>query len=130
MDITLDTSHRQVFRTCGVRVAYLFGSAASGATHAGSDVDVAVLAHHRLRRDERRMLQTALAEACQKPVGAVDLADLRTANPLLGFLAVTEGVKIFGSADADDDAFRRAVSAHLDAQPLYDLDHAYAHAAA
>lgn len=129
MDITLDTSHRQVFRACGICVAYLFGSAASGATHPESDVDVAILAHHRLRHDERRMLRAALADACQKPVSAIDLADLRTANPLLGFLAVTEGMKIFGSADADDNAFRRAVSAHLDAQPLYDLDHAYAHAA-
>ena len=56
-----------------VQAAWVFGSVAAGAAHAGSDVDVAVLAEQPLTADETRALIEALAQATGRPVDVVDL---------------------------------------------------------
>lgn len=63
-----------------IRLAYLFGSVASGDEHPGSDVDVAVLALPPMSLAERERLRSALAGAAGRPV---DLVALDEAPPLL-----------------------------------------------
>lgn len=65
-----------------VELAMLFGSMASGRTHAGSDIDVAVLCTSPLTAQRKMALIAELAQATGRPI---DLIDLRTAGePLLG----------------------------------------------
>lgn len=60
-----------------IRLAILFGSQASGKTHAGSDADVAVALDGEMSPSRRGELSARLSEAlgCE-----VDVADLRTAQ--------------------------------------------------
>lgn len=56
-----------------VRAAWVFGSVAAGTAHAGSDVDVTVLAEQPLTAGETRALIEALAQTTGRPVDVVDL---------------------------------------------------------
>ena len=80
-----------------VELAMLFGSMASGRTHAGSDIDVAVLCTSPLTAQRKMALIAELAQATGRPI---DLIDLRTAGePLLGQI-LQHGKRLFGSDEA------------------------------
>jgi predicted nucleotidyltransferase len=65
-----------------VQLALVFGSAARGALKPESDIDVAVLAHHRLSHAEKRALIEQIALSTGRAVDLIDLADV--GQPLLG----------------------------------------------
>ena len=70
-------SIRQILTDPDIRLAILFGSQASGKTHAGSDVDVAVALDGEMSTSRQGELSARLSEAlgCE-----VDVADLREAQ--------------------------------------------------
>lgn len=89
-----------------VELAMLFGSMASGRTHAGSDIDVAVLCTSPLTAERKMALITEPAQATGRPI---DLIDLRTAGePLLGQI-LQHGKRLFGS----DEALGQLAARHL-----------------
>ena len=67
-------------RVPGLQAVYVFGSAATGATHPESDVDLAVLARRPLGAVERFEIQEAAASALGTDV---DLVDLRAATTVM-----------------------------------------------
>lgn len=86
--------------------AWLFGSQATGRTHPGSDVDVAVLADAPLTLQQRLDLQMEIEHAVQR--FSVDLVDLRCATPILAFEALN-GVRLFVSSPEEVAVFSSLV---------------------
>jgi predicted nucleotidyltransferase len=75
-----------------MRFGLVFGSAARGTTHPGSDVDVGIVpADDALPLHEELALQARLERACGRPV---DLVRLDRASTLLKWKAVREGVPV------------------------------------
>lgn len=75
----------------GLLVAYRFGSTVTGATHAGSDVDLAVLAPHPLEGERRFEIAGKLEAELRR---GVDLVDLRAAPTVLRMQVMTTGTVI------------------------------------
>jgi len=65
----------------GLVLVVLFGSVASGKTHKQSDVDLAILAEHKLRPAEIADLQFDFSQ--NLGIKNLELADLKSASPLL-----------------------------------------------
>ncbi len=82
-----------------VVAAWLFGSAQSGRTHPGSDIDIGALFDHKPDLDERIDLLTALQDALN--FERVDLVVLNGASPILRFEAVS-GTLLFERPGADN----------------------------
>lgn len=78
----------------GISLAYLFGSVARAEGTSDSDLDVAVLAEHELRIEERSHLIEQLGRAIDFR-RTVDVVDLRTAPPVLAAEVVHDGVLLF-----------------------------------
>ena len=75
----------------GLLVAYRFGSTVTGATHAGSDVDLAVLAPRPLEGERRFEIAGKLEAELRR---GVDLVDLRAAPTVLRMQVMTTGTVI------------------------------------
>lgn len=89
-----------------LELAVLFGSFAQGHPRPGSDIDIAVAAHHALTATEKIALVEALAERTGRPVDLVDLKVV--AEPLLGQI-LRHGRRLLGS----DSAYGQLISRHL-----------------
>ncbi len=88
-----------------IRLAYVFGSVATGGAGADSDLDLAVQADAPLDAEARVTLSEELAEATGR---AVDLVDLSTAGePLLG--EVLRGVRLRGDNSGHAGLLRRHI---------------------
>jgi predicted nucleotidyltransferase len=87
-------------------LAVLFGSFAQGHQRPGSDIDIAVAAHHALTATEKTALVEALTERTGRPVDLVDLKVV--AEPLLGQI-LRHGRRLMGS----DSAYGQLISRHL-----------------
>ena len=74
-----------------IRIAFLFGSCASGRATASSDIDLAVAADHRLTLDERLELAARVARATRRDA---DVIDLRAVNGVILQQALCRGVPI------------------------------------
>ncbi len=82
-----------------VEAAWLFGSAAGGAVHSRSDVDVAVLPHDpAIEADAAWDLHLECAARLPGVLGvsSVDVVVLPAQNPLLAHRALVRGVRVFG----------------------------------
>ena len=79
-----------IFEEEGLRLVILFGSAASGKTHRGSDIDIAFLFEESVDVLERTNTVLRLLHNDN-----VDVIDLRRASPLLKFSVVKEGKLLF-----------------------------------
>jgi predicted nucleotidyltransferase len=106
-----------------VRLAYVFGSVATGLARPSSDLDVAVL----FAGDPLPTTLDRLAEELEDAAGrAVDLVDLAKAPPLLAHRIVSTGSCIVCRHAEERAAFEtRAVMRHLDTAYLRKLQHAY-----
>jgi len=103
-------------RDDNVRYALLFGSAAHGRLHAGSDVDVAVGFSRRPTVQELGELIAALELAVGR---AVDLVDLADAPPSLSWRIFREGAELLVlDREALVERKARAISAYLDWKPV------------
>src|SRR5207253_1146037 len=92
----------------GVRLGYVFGSAARGALRADSDVDVAVRFATRPTLDALAALAINLKRAAGR---RADVIDLDTAPPLLLREVVKEGRLLFAASDDERVAFETAALA-------------------
>ncbi len=72
-------------------VAYCFGSTVTGATHAGSDVDLAVLTPRPLEGERRFEIAGRLEAELRR---GVDLVDLRAAPTVLRMQVISTGTVI------------------------------------
>jgi predicted nucleotidyltransferase len=75
-----------------VEAAWVFGSVASGAAGASSDLDVGVLGTAPLAAEEKKALIEQLAQATGRPVDLVDLQSAR--GPIVGRI-LQEGTRLF-----------------------------------
>jgi uncharacterized protein len=101
-------------RQTDIRLAILFGSAASNRLQPESDVDVAVLASQPLSASRKAELMGSIALLSGRPV---DLVDLRSAGqPLLG--QILQGQQIKGSTDMLAQLAYRNVIERNDFLPL------------
>ena len=89
-----------------IYLAVLFGSVAKESARVDSDLDIAVLANHKLSTDEKIQLIEAFAQKIGRPVDLIDLFD--PPQPLLGQIIKT-GRRILGT----DDAFAHLVYRNL-----------------
>jgi predicted nucleotidyltransferase len=90
-----------LFHQHPVLLAYLFGSQATGRTHADSDIDVAVLLNASLTPDERFAERLTLIGALSRLLGTdnVDMVILNEASPLLAYEVLRSGVLLYCSDD-------------------------------
>ena len=89
-----------------IKLAILFGSVASGAATAQSDLDLAVIAEKPLEMVEKIQIIEALAMATGRPI---DLVDVHAApEPLLGQV-LKHGRRIIGS----DQTYAQLLYRHL-----------------
>ena len=104
-----------------LRLLLLFGSQATGLTHAKSDVDIAVLAERPLDElDIRDALNEALMRVFRR--SDVELVDLRRAPPLLQRDATAEGRLLFEEKPGVYDRFQLFAMKHfMETKPLRDL---------
>jgi len=110
----------------GVRLGYVFGSAARGALRADSDVDVAVRFAARPTLDGLAALALNLERAAGR---RVDVIDLDTAPPLLLREVVKEGRLLFAASDDERVAFETAALArYADTAHLRHVQAEYLHA--
>jgi predicted nucleotidyltransferase len=123
----LDTIRPQLeylFRQRPVQLAYLFGSQATGYTHADSDVDIAVLLNDGLTADERFAERLALIGALSQVLrtDTVDVVILNEASPLLAYEALHHGVLLYCAEENTRVEFQvRTLHAYEDTAPLRHL---------
>jgi predicted nucleotidyltransferase len=106
----------QVFRRYpDIQAVYLFGSAASGRSHRGSDLDLAVVSKSRSIRDRRLDILTDLARYgfCE-----VDLVFLDTEDIVLKYEAIRQNRLVYQTEDFDRGAmYSLVVRQYLDFYP-------------
>ena len=108
-----------------VRLAYLFGSAATGRLRSGSDVDVAVGFTSRPTLNGLAALSSDLERATGR---RVDLVDVDTAPPLLQREIVKEGRLLWAASDDERVAFEtRALARYMDTAHLRHVQRQYLH---
>lgn len=101
-------------RQTDIRIAILFGSAASGRLRFDSDVDVAVQCDTPLTAARKMELVGEIALISGRPV---DLIDLKTiGQPLLGF--ILQGKRLKGSSEAMAKLAYRNLIEQTDFLPL------------
>ena len=123
----LSSIKRAVARCVGTRrqiqAAYIFGSVATGRTHADSDVDVAVLIDRHVRPAQRLKyrlgLMADLGSALQR--SDVEVVILNEASPLLAHRVLSRGVLAFErSASARVEFQVRTAARYLDLIPMFE----------
>jgi predicted nucleotidyltransferase len=98
-----------------IHLAVLFGSVAKETARADSDLDIAVLANHKLSPNEKIQLIEAFAQKIGRPVDLIDLFD--PPQPLLGQIIKT-GRRILGTDDAFANLAYRNIVDQADFMPL------------
>ena len=68
--------HAIISQEPGIRLAIVYGSAATGRLHSTSDIDIALLGNAPLDLDDRLSLMAKLSSATNREVDLVDLFDL------------------------------------------------------
>jgi len=122
MDIAADIKNRlsPLFREPDLRLAVLFGSAATERIHKRSDIDLAFLFDKPvdivdLTNKVIRLLRT----------DSVDVVDLKKANPLLKFSVVKQGKLLYEKEPGDFNTFSSlAFRMYVDTKKLRDAQEA------
>jgi len=113
-----------LFRERPVRLAYLFGSMATGRTHAGSDVDIAVLLDESLTADARFAERLELIGRLSRifRTDGVDVAVLNDAGPVLAYEVLRSGILLFSVDEETRVEFQvRALRVYEDTRPLREV---------
>ena len=121
---TLCPHQERLFRQHPVQLAYLFGSQATGHTHADSDVDIAVLLNDGLTVDERFAERLSLIGALSQVLrtDTVDVVILNEASPLLAYEVLRHGVLLYCAEENARVEFQvRTLLAYEDTAPLRHL---------
>ncbi len=100
-----------------VQAIYLFGSAAGGETHPGSDVDLAVWTGGEMSLGDELRLRAIAVEELRRD--DVDFVILDQAPPLLQYEIVTRGRRLFARDAAAADLFEhRSIMRFMDTAHL------------
>lgn len=126
MDDTVDIEEMRTrlegaFREQGVRLAYLFGSQATGRARPDSDVDVAVLFGDGVPPSDYNRRQLELIGAVMDAFGKndVDVVILNEAPPLLAVEVLDHGKVLYNVDDALRVEFQvKALREYRDTEPL------------
>jgi predicted nucleotidyltransferase len=119
----LDAIRQILDARADVRLAYVFGSTASGRARPSSDVDVAVLFEPVPGPRDLDALATDLEAAARR---AVDLVVLNTAPPLLTHQIIKTGRRVLCRAESERVRFETRVAArYLDTAHLRRVQHQY-----
>ena len=101
----------------------LHGSYATGKTHSGSDLDIAVLGKHLLSRQELTelygKLSTIFGDCSEREL---DLASLHKADPLFLYYVVKQGVLLYGDKTSFLEFQTYAKHLFEDAKKLFELE--------
>jgi predicted nucleotidyltransferase len=104
----------------GLTLVMLFGSSATGRTHAHSDVDIAFEACGRKTPAEIARMQIDFTHAMQR--GEVELVDIASAPPLLLRAIAHDALLLFEEQAGDFARFKiYAFKRHMEARPLLSL---------
>ncbi|OAN47313.1 DNA polymerase III subunit beta [Chloroflexus islandicus] len=116
---TLDHLAGIFARFPAIQAVYLFGSAATGSTHAESDLDLALV----LRRDEPTFSKLdLLAALAQAGFCNVDVVVLNTAGIVLRHEVIRHNKLIYQTSDFDHGSFFSLVTRQfLDFRPYLDV---------
>lgn len=102
-------------RVDGLKLAIVFGSAATGRLRFDSDLDMAVKLGHPMSVSEKIALIEALAEQTGRPIDLVDLYD--PPEPLLGQI-LQHGYRLLGSQTEYGNLLSRHLVEQADFMPL------------
>jgi len=104
----------------GLSLVVLFGSQATGATHAGSDTDIAFFSERPKNMREIAEMQMEFSTAFR--IKNLELVDLAGKTPLFLKQVADEGVKLYEKDPSVFDEFRiYAFKRYVEARPLYAL---------
>lgn len=111
---------RETVATDEVRLAVLFGSYATGDQGPLSDLDVGIAFDDNVPWARRLELLDALTVAITDATGieAVDLVDLETLGPAVGYDALSTGTLVYGDPGEAVDLETAFLSRKLDFQPV------------
>ena len=106
-----------------IQAAYIFGSVATGRTHAHSDVDVAVLLDRQVRPAQRLKCRLGLmadvGSALQR--SDVEVVILNEATPLLAHRVLSRGILAFERSPSARVQFQvRTAARYLDLIPMFE----------
>jgi len=104
----------------GLVLVALFGSVAKGKIHKQSDVDLAVLAEHRLRPAELAEMQFDFSQNLS--IKDLELADLKSASPLL-LKQIAQYAKLLYEKEPSAFALFKiyGYKSYMEAKPLFIL---------
>ncbi|MCE8037388.1 nucleotidyltransferase domain-containing protein [Halomonas sp. MCCC 1A11062] len=94
-----------------LQAVYLYGSQATGAATADSDVDLTLLLPTRLAAEQRWQMSGEVAERLRADV---DLLDLRQTSNALQYQVVTEGRKLWQRGNSSDEFELMVLSEYWD----------------
>lgn len=111
---------REAVDVDGVELAVLFGSYATDDAGPFSDLDVAVRFEPYVGGPRRRQLLGELTVAIQQATRfeAVDLVDLDSVGPELGYEALSRGVLVYGDPERATDLEAELLQKSLDLEPV------------
>jgi uncharacterized protein YutE (UPF0331/DUF86 family)/predicted nucleotidyltransferase len=113
---------KEVFERNRVKLAYLFGSRARGASGSGSDYDFAVLLGRRTTVGDEIKLALDLARALDVPVDEVDVVALDAADPELIYRILKEGRPVYALSEEERKRWERhALIETLDLRDFYEF---------
>ncbi|MBI2050819.1 MAG: nucleotidyltransferase domain-containing protein [Parcubacteria group bacterium] len=114
-----DAAARVLAARKDVLFGYVFGSAATGGSRKGSDVDLAVYLDPAFRA-RFFDIRLELLEQFTRSLGSeADVVVLNTAAPFLRYVAMREGIVAFeGSREARIDFELKALNEYFDYQPV------------
>ena len=124
LDPETTTPHmfKEVFERNQVKLAYLFGSRARGASRYDSDYDFAVLLGRKTTVKDEIKLSLDLARAMDVPVDKVDVVALDAANPELVYRVLREGRLVYSSSEEERRRWERhALIEILDLRDFYEF---------
>ncbi len=115
------TQLKNIFQNHPVRLAYLFGSQATGCVHSESDIDVAMLLDESLSTDDRFKERLAIIGELSKlfQTDHVDVAVLNEASPLLAYEVLKNGVLLYCKSEEERIEFQvNTLRTYEDTAPL------------
>jgi predicted nucleotidyltransferase len=99
-DATVDLDRlREALGQHPVRLAVLFGSAASGRTHAASDVDIAIEFEDAVEDEKGELLALLTDLSIVLDRNDVDVALVSDLKPAVGLAAFSDGILVVGSRE-------------------------------
>jgi len=110
-----------------IQLLYLFGSQSRGDIHPESDIDIGYIRTNNstLSLHEQLSFMSEVQDLFNNPDAAVDVVNIHTAPPLLSFLIVTTGQKLYGKEINAQQLYIKTVKNYIDSKPLFNATEEY-----